>query len=127
MKGVYGKVSCRNENGQKPCMILVACNLQTLKFSEVHSSRNNNDSSFNHSSNSSVASDIVDSIDLANELPVTVNNAKVILVAPPMQESEIIGKWFAGIYAIGKKVLLYVGQATKGLCLTVTANQHILN
>ena len=31
LKGVCGKVNYRNENGQKPCMILAACNLQTLK------------------------------------------------------------------------------------------------
>ena len=80
LKGVYGKVNCRNENEQKHCMVLAACNLQILKVSEVHSSRNNDDNSFNHS-NSSVASDMVDSIDLANKLPVTVTNAKVILVA----------------------------------------------
>ena len=48
LKGVCGKVSCRNNNGQKPCMISGTCNLQN---------------------------------DLANELSVTVNKAKVILVA----------------------------------------------
>ena len=71
--------NCRNENEQKPCMFLAVCNLQILKVSEVHS-HNNDGNSFNHS-NSSVASDMVDSIDLANKLPVAVNNAKVILVA----------------------------------------------
>ena len=35
LKGVCGKVNCRNENRQKPCIILAACNLQTLKVSEV--------------------------------------------------------------------------------------------
>ena len=39
------------------------------------------DDSLNHSSNSSVVSDIMASIDLENELPVTVNSAKVFLVA----------------------------------------------
>ena len=39
LKGLYGKVNFRNENGQKTCMILPACNLQTLsKLSEVYSS-----------------------------------------------------------------------------------------
>ena len=32
LKGVCGKVNCRNENGQKPCIILAACNLQTFIF-----------------------------------------------------------------------------------------------
>ena len=55
---------------------------------------------------------MVDSNDLANELPVTVNSAKVFLVAlrskvaPPTQDSEIIGKRLSGIYTIEKKVLL---------------------
>ena len=80
LKGVCGKVNYRNENGQKPCMILAACNLLTLKVPEVYSC-NKDGNSLNHSSNSSLASDIRDSIDLANELPGTGNNAKVILVA----------------------------------------------
>ena len=56
------------------CMILAVCNLQKLKVPKVYSSRNNDDKSLNHSSNSSVATDMVDSIDLANKLPVTVNS-----------------------------------------------------
>ena len=66
---------------------------------------------------------MVDSNDLANELPVTVKRAKVFLVAlrskvaPPTQDSEIIGKRFSGIYTIGKKVLLYVRRATKKFLL----------
>ena len=57
---------------------------------------------------------MIDSIDLANELPKTFNSDKVFValllkLALPTQESEIIGKWFAGIYTVGKKVLLYVG------------------
>ena len=63
---------------------------------------------------------MVDSVDLAT--PVTVNKAKVFVVAlwkiaPPTQESEIIGKWFAGNYTVGKIVLLYVGQATRRFLL----------
>ena len=49
--------------------------------SEVYSSSDNDDDSLNHFSNSSVASYVVESIDLANELPITVNSAKVFLVA----------------------------------------------
>ena len=114
LKGVCGKVNCRNENGQKPCIILAACNLQTLKVSELYSSKDNVCDTLNYSSDSSVASDMVDSIDLANELPVTVNSDKVFValwlkLAPQTHESEIIGKWFAGIYTVGLKVLLYVG------------------
>ena len=66
---------------------------------------------------------MVDSNDLANELPVTVNSAEVPLVAlwlkiaPPREVSEVIGKWFAGIYTVGKKVLLYVGQVTRRFLL----------
>ena len=62
---------------------------------------------------------MLDSNDLANELPVTVNSAEVPLVALwlkialPTEVSEIIGKWFAGIYTVGKKVLLYVGRVTR--------------
>ena len=116
--GVCRKVNCRNENGQKPCMILAACNLQRLKVSEAYSSIDNNNDSLNHSSNCLVASDMVDSIDYANELPVTVNSAKVLLVdlwskvAPPTQKSEIIGEWFALIYTVRKKVLLFIKQTT---------------
>ena len=105
--------------------------MQTLKVSEVYSSSDND--SLNHSSNSSVASDIVDSIDLANKLPLIVNCAKVFLVAlrlklaPPMQGSEIIGKWFAGIYTVGKRFCYMLGRSSKGFCLTVTANKQILN
>ena len=97
-------------------MILAACNLETLK---VYSSSDNVDDRLNYSSNFSVASYMVDSIDLANELPVKVNSDKVFLVAlwlklaPSTQESEIIRKWFAGIYTAWKKVLLYVGRATR--------------
>ena len=96
MKGVCGKINRRNVNGQKPCMILAACILQTLKVSEVYSSSDNVDDSLNYSCNSSV-------------LPVTVNSDKVFLVAlwlklaPPTKKSEIIGKWFARIYTVGKK------------------------
>ena len=55
---------------------------------------------------------MLDNIGLANELPVTVNSAKVFLVAfwsklvPPTQESEIIGKWFSGICTVEKRALL---------------------
>ena len=45
LRGVCGKINCRNENGQKPCIILAACNLQTLKVPEVYSSSNNVDDS----------------------------------------------------------------------------------
>ena len=111
LKGVCGRVNCRNENGQKPCIILAACNLQTLKVSEVYPSRNNVDDCLNCSSDSSVASDMVDSIDLANELPVTVNSDKVFAVALLLKLALWFnnGKWFAGIYTVGKKVLVYVG------------------
>ena len=77
------------------------------------------DNNLNHSSNSSIASDMTDNIDLANKLPLIVNSTKVFLVelwlklASPMQKSEIIGKRLAGIYTVGKKVLLNVGWATK--------------
>ena len=79
LKDVCRKINCRNENGQKPCIILAACNQQTLKVSEVYSSSNNVDGNLNYSSDSSVASDMVDNIDLANELPVTVNSDKAFL------------------------------------------------
>ena len=36
LKDVCGRVNCSNENGHKPCIILAACNLQTLKVSEVY-------------------------------------------------------------------------------------------
>ena len=72
LKGVCEKVNCRNENEQKLCMILAACNLQTVEDSEVYSSSDNDDDSLNDSSNSSVASDMVGSTDLANEPSVTV-------------------------------------------------------
>ena len=111
MEGVCGKVNCRNENGQKLCIILVASNLQTLKVSETYSSSNNVDDSLNYSSDSSVASCMVDNIDIANDLPVTVNNDKVIVVALWLKLALWFnnGKWFAGIYTVGKKFLLYVG------------------
>ena len=64
------KVKCRNENDQKLCMILAACNMQALKVSKICSSGDNDDDILNCSSNSSVASDMVDSIDFANALPV---------------------------------------------------------
>ena len=60
------------------------------------------------------------SIDLANELPVTVNSAKVFLVAlwlklaPPTHESELIGKWFAGIYPVEKRFYYMLGRLPKG-------------
>ena len=57
LKGVCGKVNCRKENGQKLCMILAACSLQTSKALEVYYS--SDDDSLNHSSNSSVASDML--------------------------------------------------------------------
>ena len=37
----------------------------------------------------------------------------MVKISPPTQKSEITGKWFAGIYTVGKKVLLFVGHATK--------------
>ena len=107
------KVKCRNENDQKLCMILAACNMQVLKVSEICSSGDDDDI-LNCSSNSSVASDMVDNIDFANALPVTVNSATVFVVALWLklalstQESEIIEKWFAGICTVRKKVLLYI-------------------
>ena len=52
----------------------------TLKVSEVYSSSDNDDGTLNYSSNSSVASDVVDSINLANELPLTVYSAKTFVV-----------------------------------------------
>ena len=59
LNGVCGKVNHRNENGQKTCIILAACNLQTLqtadirdKVSEIYSSSNNVDDSLNYSSDS---------------------------------------------------------------------------
>lgn len=52
----------------------------TLKVSEVCSSSDNDDGTLNYSSNSSVASDVVDSINLANELPLTVYSAKTFVV-----------------------------------------------
>ena len=44
LKGVCGRVNSRNENEQKPCMILTACNFEIcrcFKVSEVHSSSDN--------------------------------------------------------------------------------------
>ena len=70
MKGVSGKVNCRNVIWEKPCLMLTVCNLQTLKVSEVYFSSNNVDDSLNYSYECSVASGMVDN--LANELPVTV-------------------------------------------------------
>ena len=66
---------------------------------------------------------MVDSIDLANALPVTVNSAKVFLVAlwlklvPQTQESGIIQKWFVGICIAEKKgfATVYAGWATRFL------------
>ena len=52
----------------------------TLKVSEVYSSIDNDDGTLNYSSNSSVASDVVDSINLANELPLTVYSAETFVV-----------------------------------------------
>ena len=52
----------------------------TLKVSEVYSSSGNDDGTLNYSSNSSVASDVVDSINLANELPLTVYSAETFVV-----------------------------------------------
>ena len=73
------------------------------------------------------------SINLENELPVTVNSAKVFLVALrsklalTTQDSKIIGKWFAGIYS-WKKSFVYVERVTKRFfCLAATAEQHLLN
>ena len=95
-------------------MILAACNMQALKVSKICSSGDNDDDILNCSSNSSFASDMVDSIDFANALPVTVNSATVFVVALWLklalstQESEIIEKWFTGICTVRKKVLLYI-------------------
>ena len=57
LNGVCGKVNHRNKNGQKTCIILAACNLQTLKtadirdkVSEIYSSSNNVDDRLNYSS-----------------------------------------------------------------------------
>lgn len=52
----------------------------TLKVSEVCCSSDNDDGTLNYSSNSSVASDVVDSINLANELPLTVYSAETFVV-----------------------------------------------
>ena len=52
--------------------MLTVCNLQTLKVSEVYFSSNNVDDSLNYSYECSVASGMVDNINLANELPLTV-------------------------------------------------------
>ena len=60
---------------------MAACNPQTLKISEVHSCSNNVDDSSKFSSDSSVASDMVDNIGLADELPVTVNSNEIFVVA----------------------------------------------
>ena len=104
LKGVCGKINYRNENGQKACIILAACNLQTLKVSEVQSSSSNNNDSLNYCSCSSVASDMVDNIDLA-KLPVTFNSDKVFVVALWLKLALWLnnGKWFAGVYTAEKK------------------------
>ena len=64
-------------------MILAACNLQTFSLKVYWFSDDDDDDddddSLNHSSNSSVASDMVDSIDPANELSVIVYSAKVVV------------------------------------------------
>ena len=86
----------------------------TLKVSEVYSSSDNDDDSLNYSSNSSVASDVVDSIDLANELPLTVYSAKIFLVAlwsksaQPTQESEIIGNGLLEFKQLQKTNLYWI-------------------
>ena len=114
LKGVCGKMNCRGENGQKPCMILPACNLQALKVSEVYSSSDDDCVETSFSSD-----DSFQHIKIPNDFPTINESSKPFLVAlwtdlsPPTNESEIIGKWFAGIYLSGKKVLLYVGRATK--------------
>ena len=89
LKGVCGKVNCRNETGQRACIILAACNLQTFKVSKVYSCGNNVDDSLNYSSGSSVASDMVDNIDLA-KLPVTVNSDKVFKVGFVVEYYELV-------------------------------------
>ena len=61
LKCICGKINSRNENGQKACLILAACNCKTLKVFKVYSSCDNNDDSLNHSSISPVASDLVHS------------------------------------------------------------------
>ena len=48
---------------------------------------------------------MVDNVDLDNELPVAVNSDKVYVLALLLNNE----KWFARIYTVGKKVLLYVG------------------
>ena len=122
LKGVCGKMNCRGENGQKPCMILPACNLQALKVSEVYSSSNDDDDDDDDDDSvetSFSSDDSFQHIKIPNDFPITNESSKPFLVAlwtdlsPPTNESEIIGKWFAGIYLSGKKVLLYVGRATK--------------
>ena len=131
--GVHAKVNSKNKNGRRPRMILATCNLQTLKVSEEYSFRDNYHGSLNHFYNPPVASHMLDSINLTNELPVTVNSAKLVLLAlwlrlaPPTQEIELIGKWFVRIYKVWKKVFPVLGGLPKGSCLTVTGNQHILN
>ena len=40
------------------------------------------------------------------------------------QEREIIGKWYAGIYTVGEKALLYVGKNWK---IDVSACREISN
>lgn len=118
LKGVCGKMNCRGENGQKPCMILPACNLQALKVSEVYSSSDDDDDDDSVETSFS-SDDSFQHIKIPNDFPTTNESSKPFLVAlwtdlsPPTNESEIIGKWFAGIYLSGKKVLLYVGRATK--------------
>ena len=36
LKGVCGRINCRNENGQKPCVILAACNRVSAKKTLSH-------------------------------------------------------------------------------------------
>ena len=81
MKGVSGKVNCRNVIWEKPCSIFAVCNLLTLKVSEVYFSSNNIDDSLNYSYYCSVASGMVDNINLANELPAIVNGDKAFVLA----------------------------------------------
>ena len=54
---------------------------------------------------------MVDNVDLANELPVTVNSGKVFVVALWLKLALWFNnwKWFAGIYTVGKNILLHVG------------------
>lgn len=124
-KSVCSKASCRVD-GMKPMMITPATATSTRRKKNYKDESDSDEShSFEEESDNSEEEDDDAEISEENESECKVNDengngdaSKKLLetwccLSPPIKESEIVGKWFAGIYESGRSRRLCIGQILK--------------